>query len=130
MQITIALRKLFITIIFFMPILIIIFGFLHTKSIIGLSILLFLYGITIGFAPPLFSTIISNEYNENRGAALGLFNFIRYSGMAVGGMFTGLNRLIPSSYIFFFFGCVTFSYFTISVFKFKKENFVTKVDKF
>lgn len=108
MQITIALRKLFITIIFFMPLLIIIFGFLHTKSIIGLSILLFLYGITIGFAPPLFSTIISNEYNENRGAALGLFNFIRYSGMAVGGMFTGLNRLIPSSYIFFFLGVLLF----------------------
>ncbi|GGP08621.1 MFS transporter [Oceanobacillus neutriphilus] len=107
-QITIALRKLFITVIFFMPLLIITFGFLHAKSIIGLSILLFLYGITIGFAPPLFSTVISNEYSENRGAALGLFNFIRYSGMAVGGMFTGLTRVIPSSYIFIFLGALLF----------------------
>ncbi len=103
-QVTIALRKLFITVIFFMPLLIISFGFLHTKSIIALSILLFLYGITLGFATPLFSTIISNEYSENRGAALGLFNFIRYSGMAAGGMFTGLNRVLPSSYIFIFLG--------------------------
>lgn len=107
-QITIALRKLFITVIFFMPLLIITFGFLHTKSIIGLSILLFLYGITVGFAPPLFSTVISNEYSENRGAALGLFNFIRYSGMAAGGMFTGLTRVIPSSYIFIFLGVLLF----------------------
>ncbi|MEM5592383.1 hypothetical protein AAHH67_12890 [Niallia circulans] len=87
-----------------MPLLIIIFGLLHTKSILGLSILLFMYGITVGFASPLFSTVISNEYNENRGAALGLFNFIRYSGMAVGGMFIGLSRILPSSYIFIFLG--------------------------
>ncbi|MEM5598814.1 hypothetical protein AAHB53_25520 [Niallia circulans] len=89
---------------FLMPLLIIIFGLLHTKSILGLSILLFMYGITVGFASPLFSTVISNEYNENRGAALGLFNFIRYSGMAVGGMFIGLSRILPSSYIFIFLG--------------------------
>lgn len=116
-QVTIALRKLFIIVIFFMPLLIIIFGFLHSKSIIGLSILLFLYGITVGFAPPLFSSIISNEYSENRGAALGLFNFIRYSGMAVGGMFTGLSHVIPSSYIFIVLGGLLF---LISLFQYIK----------
>lgn len=116
-QVTIALRKLFIIVIFFMPLLIIIFGFLHSKSIIGLSILLFLYGITVGFAPPLFSSIISNEYSENRGAALGLFNFIRYSGMAVGGMFTGLSHVIPSSYIFIVLGVLLF---LISLFQYIK----------
>lgn len=103
-QIRISWRKLFTIVLFLMPLLIIIFGLLHTKSIIGLSILLFMYGITVGFASPLFSTVISNEYNENRGAALGLFNFIRYSGMAVGGMFIGLSLILPSSYIFIFLG--------------------------
>ncbi|WP_107926536.1 MFS transporter [Lysinibacillus parviboronicapiens] len=100
----VALNKLFITVLFFMPLLIIAFGFLHTKSIIGLSILLFMYGLTVGFAPPLFSTVISNAYSEHRGAALGLFNFIRYAGMAIGGMFTGLSLVLPSTLIFIFLG--------------------------
>jgi len=104
----VALKKLFITILFFIPLLIITFGFLHTKSIIGLSIILFMYGLTIGFAPPLFSTIISNEYSEHRGAALGLFNFIRYSGMAIGGMFTGLSVVLPSTLVFIFIGVLLF----------------------
>jgi len=104
----VALKKLFITVLFFIPLLIIAFGFLHTKSIIGLSIILFMYGLTIGFAPPLFSTIISNEYSEHRGAALGLFNFIRYSGMAIGGMFTGLSVVLPSTLVFIFFGVLLF----------------------
>lgn len=104
----VALKKLFITVLFFIPLLIIAFGFLHTKSIIGLSIILFMYGLTIGFAPPLFSTIISNEYSEHRGAALGLFNFIRYSGMAIGGMFTGLSVVLPSTLVFIIFGVLLF----------------------
>ncbi|MET4562778.1 putative MFS family arabinose efflux permease [Lysinibacillus parviboronicapiens] len=100
----VALNKLFITVLFFMPLLIIAFGFLHTKSLIGLSILLFMYGLTVGFAPPLFSTVLSNAYSEHRGAALGLFNFIRYAGMAIGGMFTGLSLVLPSTLIFIFLG--------------------------
>jgi len=104
----VALKKLFITVLFFIPLLIIAFGCLHTKSIIGLSIILFMYGLTIGFAPPLFSTIISNEYSEHRGAALGLFNFIRYSGMAIGGMFTGLSVVLPSTLVFIFCGVLLF----------------------
>ncbi|WP_155592255.1 MFS transporter [Lysinibacillus cavernae] len=104
----VALKKLFIIVLFFIPLLIIAFGFLHTQSIIGLSILLFVYGLTMGFAPPLFSTIISNEYSELRGAALGLFNFIRYTGMAIGGMFTGLSLILPSTLIFIFLGILLF----------------------
>ncbi|GIN73408.1 putative MFS-type transporter YvmA [Bacillus sp. J14TS2] len=94
------LKKLFTMVLLIMSLLIIVFGFLHTKSLIALSILLFMYGITLGFAPPLFSTVISNEYQEERGAALGLFNFVRYSGMAIGGMFAGLNQMFSSSLIF------------------------------
>ncbi|MFP3918687.1 MFS transporter, partial [Lysinibacillus telephonicus] len=60
------------------------------------------------FSPPLFSTIISNEYSENRGTALGLFNFIRYLGMAVGGMLTGLYNILPSTSVIFFLGISLF----------------------
>lgn len=105
-QAKITLLKLFMIILFFMPILIVIFGFVHLQTIVGLSILLFLYGMTVGFAPPLFSTIISEIYDEERGAALGIFNFIRYFGMAVGGMFTGLFQFLPSSVIFIILGLI------------------------
>ncbi|GIN14298.1 putative MFS-type transporter YvmA [Shouchella clausii] len=104
LQRKIALGKLYRATLFVMPALIILFGILHTKTIIGLSTLLFLYGVTIGFAPPLFSTMISNKISEYRGAALGLFNFIRYSGMAIGGMFTGLSQVLPSTFIFISLG--------------------------
>lgn len=104
LQRKIALGKLYRATLFVMPALIILFGILHTKTIIGLSTLLFLYGVTIGFAPPLFSTMISNKISEYRGAALGLFNFIRYSGMAIGGMYTGLSQVLPSTFIFISLG--------------------------
>lgn len=106
LQAKITLRKLFMVILFFMPVLIVIFGFVHLHTIVGLSILLFLYGMTVGFAPPLFSTMISEIYDEERGAALGIFNFIRYFGMAVGGMFTGLFQFLPSSVIFIILGLI------------------------
>lgn len=44
--------------------------------------------------------MISNKISEYRGAALGMFNFIRYSGMAIGGMFTGFSQVLPSVFIF------------------------------
>lgn len=118
----VTLKKLFITVLFFLPLLIIAFGFLHTQSIIVLSTLLFVYGLAIGFAPPLFSTIISNEYSEYRGVALGLFNFIRYSGMAIGGMFSGLSLVLPSTLLFVFLGVL---FFLISLFQYSSLKHCT-----
>lgn len=83
LQMKVRLDRLFYTITFTMPALVLLFGVVHTQTIIGLSIILFAYGMTVGFSPPLFSTIISNTFSEHRGTALGLFNFIRYAGMAV-----------------------------------------------
>lgn len=104
LQKKIPLNVLFFAVLLLMPLQVILFGLLHTKSIIGVTIILFGYGMTVGFSPPLFSTMISNEYQENRGAALGLFNFIRYSGMAIGGMFTGLYKIVPSDFVYVFLG--------------------------
>ena len=108
LQKTIPLNVLFIAVLLLMPLQVILFGLLHTKSIIGVTIILFGYGMTVGFSPPLFSTMLSNEYHENRGTALGLFNFIRYSGMAIGGMFTGLYKILPSDIVYVFLGVFLF----------------------
>lgn len=118
----VALNKLFKMILFMMPWLIIAFGFLHMKSITVLIILLFMYGMAVGFAPPLFSTVISNEYHEERGAALGLFNFVRYSGMALGGMFAGLNEVFASSAIFVSLGVFLFAVSLFHISSVKKQK--------
>ncbi|MGN4123463.1 MFS transporter [Lysinibacillus sphaericus] len=102
------LQNLFKLILLLMPLQVILFGFLHAHSFIGLSVVLFGYGMTVGFAPPLFATIISNEFSSNRGAALGLFNFIRYSGMAIGSIAAGLYKIIPVSLLFVVLGILLY----------------------
>lgn len=117
LQTTVELQTLFNIVSFIMPVLVILFGLLHDKNIIVLSIILFVYGITLGFSPPLFSTIISNTYKENSGAALGLFNFVRYSGMALGSLVSGIYAIISLNLIFIIMGVILFvlsiiSYYT------------------
>ncbi|MGA3601386.1 MFS transporter [Lysinibacillus agricola] len=108
LQKKIALKKLLLAILVLMPLQVILFGLLQESSIAGLSIVLFCYGITVGFAPPFFSTIISNEYCDNRGAALGLFNFIRYSGMAIGSIIAGLYKVMSVSLLFIILGILLY----------------------
>lgn len=104
LQANISLNKLLMPLLITMPLLIILFGVFHTQSLIGLSMILFGYGIVVGFSAPLFSTLISNEYIEHRGTALGLFNFVRYSGMALGGMAPALYHILPGPVLFVLLG--------------------------
>lgn len=105
-QTNIRLQTLFNSVSVLMPLLVILFGLLHDKNIVLLSIILFIYGLTLGFAPPLFSTIISNTYNENSGAALGLFNFVRYTGMALGSLISGVYVVISLNLFFVILGII------------------------
>lgn len=104
LQANISLNRLLMPLLITMPLLIILFGVFHTQSLIGLSMILFGYGIVVGFSAPLFSTLISNEYIEHRGTALGLFNFVRYSGMALGGMAPALYHILPGPVLFVLLG--------------------------
>ena len=104
LQKKISLNTLFISLLIVMPLQVILFSVLHAQSLVGLCIILFGYGIMIGFSAPLFSTLISNEYSEHRGTALGVFNFVRYLGMALGGMSSALYHVLPSSALFALFG--------------------------
>ncbi|WP_313798905.1 MFS transporter [Cytobacillus sp.] len=101
-----SLNRLLMPLLITMPLLIILFGVFHTQSLIGLSMILFGYGIMVGFSAPLFSTLISNEYIEHRGTALGLFNFVRYSGMALGGMAPALYHILSGPVLFVLLGIV------------------------
>ncbi|QPA31678.1 MFS transporter [Thermaerobacillus caldiproteolyticus] len=66
------------------------FALTSSVSLIGMSIVLCIYGISIGGITPLYATMITNEFEHNRGSAMGVFNFIRYIGMAIGPVVSGL----------------------------------------
>lgn len=85
---------------------IILFAATHSYSLIGVTIALILHGISIGTLTPLFATMIANEFEHNRGSAMGMFNFIRYMGMAVGPIISGvLLTYFQPTFVFGIFGC-------------------------
>ncbi len=69
---------------------VLLFAVTHSKTLIGVTVALILHGISIGILTPLFATMIANEFEHNRGSAMGMFNFIRYMGMAVGPIVSGV----------------------------------------
>ncbi|PFI06277.1 MFS transporter [Bacillus cereus] len=89
-QSKISQKKLFITGNVVLALSVILFAVTHSKTLIGVTVALILHGISIGILTPLFATMIANEFEHNRGSAMGMFNFIRYMGMAVGPIVSGI----------------------------------------
>ncbi|MEI1423111.1 MFS transporter [Bacillus cabrialesii] len=86
---------------------IVLFAVTHSVSLILMAITLALFGISMGAIPPLYSTMITHEFEHNRGSAIGMFNFIRYTGMAAGPMISAyLLTLMPSAMSFGLLGLV------------------------
>lgn len=82
------------------PILLILFSILNQTNIYILSINIFLIGLIVGIIPALISTNLSSEFPNKKGAALGAFNFIRYTGMALGSIAVGLFNIYNVSILF------------------------------
>lgn len=89
-QSKISQKKLFIAGNVVLALSVILFAVAHSKTLIGVTVALILHGISIGILTPLFATMIANEFEHNRGSAMGMFNFIRYMGMAVGPIVSGV----------------------------------------
>ncbi|KAB2444009.1 MFS transporter [Bacillus luti] len=89
-QSKISQKNLFITGNVVLALSVILFAVTHWNTLIGVTVALILHGISIGILTPLFATMIANEFEHNRGSAMGMFNFIRYMGMAVGPIVSGL----------------------------------------
>ncbi|MCI3984749.1 MFS transporter [Bacillus vallismortis] len=86
---------------------IILFAVTHSVSLILMALTLALFGISMGIIPPLYSTMITNEFEHNRGSAIGMFNFIRYTGMAAGPMISAyLLTMMPSVLSFGLLGLI------------------------
>ncbi|MFT8322141.1 MAG: MFS transporter [Bacillus sp. (in: firmicutes)] len=107
MQSKIPLIKLSIFVNILLVFSLILFAITSHWHLIALSLSLILYGLSTGFITPLYGTIITNEFKNNRASAMGMFNFIRYVGMSVGPIVSGflLNKF-PSIIVFGMFGVV------------------------
>ncbi|ARV91122.1 MFS transporter [Bacillus thuringiensis serovar roskildiensis] len=104
-QSKISQKKLFITGNVVLALSVILFAVTHSKTLIGVTVALILHGISIGILTPLFATMIANEFEHNRGSAMGMFNFIRYMGMAVGPIVSGLLLAhFQPTFVFALFG--------------------------
>lgn len=106
------------------PIVLFLFGLLQFLNLFVVAILTFSLGFLVGIAPALMSTIISTLFTDLKGAALGLFNFIRYTGMTLGAISIGLFST-PLTTIYFVILAAIFM--IISVFNFYKTNKELKI---
>ncbi|MBC8947420.1 MULTISPECIES: MFS transporter [Xenorhabdus] len=66
--------------------LILLFSITYRFGIPTLIIVTALYGFTLGISTPTHATLLLTTFVEERATVIGLYNFIRYMGMAVGPM--------------------------------------------
>ncbi|MFS0840269.1 MFS transporter [Paenibacillus sp. 1P03SA] len=85
---------------------VILFALTGMVSLAGLSAALVFYGISSGFTLPVHTTLLTGEFPSIRGTAVGLYNFIRYAGMAAGPVAFGfLQAHIHPALLFALLGC-------------------------
>ncbi|MBN3526793.1 MFS transporter [Paenibacillus apiarius] len=88
---------------------VILFAVTSTISIVLLTVSAILYGVCSGLTMPTHTTLLANEFEGNRGTAMGVYNLVRYMGMAAGPMASSILLLTLSNlWLFLLFG-VTFA---------------------
>lgn len=84
----------------FLSIFIILFALFNSLNLVVLTCIIFLIGIIVGIIPALLSTIISQRFEKIKGKVLGIFNFVRYIGMAIGAIIIGILSQFSIPYYF------------------------------
>jgi predicted MFS family arabinose efflux permease len=79
-QSSIPLKKLFTIENIMMAFSMLLFAFTHSFSLIAISIALVLHGISVGLITPLYSTMITNEFEQQKGSAIVQFCQIHWHG--------------------------------------------------
>ncbi|MBZ6486424.1 MFS transporter [Priestia aryabhattai] len=83
------------------------FGLTQTFSLLLMSLSLFVFGIGIGILTPSYATILTHQFEQYRASAMGVFNFVRYIGMSIGPILSGiLLEVLSSKFVFTVFGII------------------------
>lgn len=72
---------------------------------LGLSVL---YGLSLGLTMPTHTTLLASHFSAMRATAMGIYNFIRYCGMAAGPM-VATYFVTGNSYEYVFYSCAFFT---------------------
>lgn len=87
---------------FFNIICVILFSFTYHLSIPTVLLVISLYGFSMGLSMPTHTTLLTEEFVEERATAIGIYNFIRYIGMGMGPIVGGF-LLFNQNYFWIFF---------------------------
>ncbi|KEK24220.1 MFS transporter [Bacillus gaemokensis] len=87
---------------FFNIICVLLFSFTYYINIPILVIATSLYGFSMGLSMPTHTTLLTEEFVEERATAIGIYNFIRYIGMGTGPI-VGSFLLFNQNYFWIFF---------------------------
>ncbi|GAB6444393.1 MULTISPECIES: MFS transporter [Bacillus] len=100
-------QALFITS-FFNIICVVLFSFTYSINIPFIIIVTSLYGFSMGLSMPTHTTLLTEEFVQERATAIGMYNFIRYLGMGTGPIVGGFLLFNQNYFWIFFLGAITF----------------------
>ena len=101
-------QALFITS-FFNIICVVLFSFTYSINIPFIIIVTSLYGFSMGLSMPTHTTLLTEEFVQERATAIGMYNFIRYLGMGTGPLIGGFLLFNQNYFWIFFLGAIMFS---------------------
>ncbi|MGE7725936.1 MFS transporter [Bacillus cereus] len=100
-------QALFITS-FFNIICVVLFSFIYNINIPFIIIVTSLYGFSMGLSMPTHTTLLTEEFVQERATAIGMYNFIRYLGMGTGPLIGGFLLFNQNYFWIFFLGAIMF----------------------
>ncbi|EDZ53658.1 MFS transporter [Bacillus thuringiensis] len=100
-------QALFITS-FFNIICVVLFSFTYSINIPFIIIVTSLYGFSMGLSMPTHTTLLTEEFIQERATAIGIYNFIRYLGMGTGPLIGGFLLFNQNYFWIFFLGAIMF----------------------
>ncbi|MES5868201.1 MFS transporter [Bacillus cereus group sp. RP32] len=100
-------QALFITS-FFNIICVTLFSFTYSINISLIIIVTSLYGFSMGLSMPTHTTLLTEEFVQERATAIGMYNFIRYLGMGTGPLVGGFFLFNQNYFWIFFIGAIMF----------------------
>ncbi|TCJ80798.1 UNVERIFIED_ORG: putative MFS family arabinose efflux permease [Bacillus cereus] len=118
-------QALFITS-FFNIICVTLFSFTYSINIPFIIIVTSLYGFSMGISMPTHTTLLTEEFVQERATAIGMYNFIRYLGMGTGPLVGGFLVFNQNYFWIFFLGAITFLFIILCTMKMIRFQVVQK----
>ncbi|PGR73118.1 MFS transporter [Bacillus thuringiensis] len=119
-------QTLFITS-FFNIICVTLFSFTYSINILFIIIVTSLYGFSMGLSMPTHTTLLTEEFVQERATAIGMYNFIRYLGMSTGPLVGGFLLFNQNYFWIFFLGAIMFLLVILYTMKMLSFHAVQKV---